>query len=646
MVRSPASMVEEILRSDLCAFIHRSFLELDPATPYSYNWHIWLLASKLEEVRQGKCRRLIVNIPPRHLKSHAVSIAFPAWVLGHHPSKKILTVSYAQDLSDNLARHCRTLMQSPFYRSLFDTRLAPGHEAIRDFGTIERGYRFSTSIEGVLTGRGGDIIILDDPQKADDTISETRRKSLKAWYDNTLRSRLNSQETGAIVIVMQRLHADDLIAHVQQHERWDVLSLPAIAEQDEIYRFDTAYGRRKVRRKAGNPLHPALVSAETLIAQKEAMTDYNYSAQYQQNPQPEKGNIVQREWLKYYTSEDRPETFGTIVQSWDTAVKDTELANFSVCTTWGVKDRKAYLLDVYRRKLTFPDLKRAVQRQAKLHDTTVVLIEDKSSGASLIQQLHTEGLSMVQASPILDGDKIMRLHGQTPMIEGGFVLFPKQADWLDTYLRELLSFPSSHYDDQVDSTVYALAWINKNPRWSGNLIKQSWIHYYKELPDEKVRRIFMSWDTALKGRGQSDWTVCTVWMLLGKVYYLLHMERDTYDYPELRITLDALVKKYHPSQIFIEETAAGLVLKKDDNLQSRFLIALKPIEQDRKGRLYGQQGKFQDGLVRFPKDAPFMSKIEEELLSYPHGNTDDIVDSIALALQHGGTGYDATLSWV
>ena len=131
-----------------------------------------------------------------------------------------------------------------------------------------------------------------------------------------------------------------------------------------------------------------------------------------------------------------------------------------------------------------------------------------------------------------------------------------------------------------------------------------------------------------------------------EVYYLLHMERDTYDYPELRITLDALVKKYHPSQIFIEETAAGLVLKKDDNLQSRFLIALKPIEQDRKGRLYGQQGKFQDGLVRFPKDAPFMSKIEEELLSYPHGNTDDIVDSIALALQHGGTGYDATLSWV
>lgn len=176
-------MVEEILRSDLCAFIHHSFLELNPATPYFYNWHIGLLASKLEEVRQGKCRRLIVNIPPRHLKSHTVSIAFPAWLLGHQPSKKILTGSYAQDLSNNLARHCRLLMQSPFYRSLFDTRLAPGHESLQDFGAIERGYRFSTSVEGVLTGRGGDVIIVDDPQKADDTTSELRR----AEFEDVLR---------------------------------------------------------------------------------------------------------------------------------------------------------------------------------------------------------------------------------------------------------------------------------------------------------------------------------------------------------------------------------------------------------------------------------------------------------------------------
>lgn len=647
MASSPASMVEEILRSDLCAFIHRSFLELNPATPYFYNWHIGLLASKLEEVRQGKCRRLIVNIPPRHLKSHAVSIAFPAWLLGHQPSKKILTVSYAQELSNNLARHCRLLMQSPFYRSLFDTRLAPGHESVHDFGTIERGYRFSTSVEGVLTGRGGDIIILDDPQKADDTTSELRRQNLKTWYDNTLRSRLNNQETGTIIIVMQRLHADDLVAHVQEHEQWDVLSLPALAEHDEVYRFETPYGRRKVRRKAGKALHPDLISVETLASQKRGMTDYNFAAQYQQDPQPEKGNIVQREWLKFYTLAEKPESFGTILQSWDTAVKETEIANYSVCTTWGIKDRKAYLLDVFRRKLSFPDLKRAVASQADLHEATVVLIEDRSSGSSLIQQLKADGLSKVQAAPSLDGDKNMRLFGQTPMIEGEFVLFPKGADWLDTYLNELLSFPYTRHDDQVDSTVYALAWIGQNPIWSGNHIKKSWIRYYHPFSeDEKLRRVFMAWDTARKDGGQSDWTVCTIWVEINDVYYLLHMDRGIYTYSELRQVFERLVRQYKPFKILFEETAVGQALKESKDLYSHHLIKLKPVHPDPVGRFYTQQDKFSEGRVQFPEDATFMPEIERELLSYPHGTTTDIVDSIALALEHGDKGYDSTYSWV
>ena len=197
------------------------------------------------------------------------------------------------------------------------------------------------------------------------------------------------------------------------------------------------------------------------------------------------------------------------------------------------------------------------------------------------------------------------------------------------------------------STVFALAWIAENPRWAGTLIKRPWIHYYKALPaDQKYKRVFLSWDTALKDGGQSDWTVCTVWMLLGGVYYLLHMERRIYEYQELRRAFDALVKKYNPYQILIEETATGIALKNDRDLQPRFLIKLQPIEQDRKGRLYVQQAKFKEGVVQFPEGASFMSQVENELLSYPYNDTDDIVDSIALALQHGGRGYDSTLSWV
>jgi predicted phage terminase large subunit-like protein len=262
---------------------------------------------------------------------------------------------------------------------------------------------------------------------------------------------------------MQRLHADDLVAHVQQHEWWDVLSFPAIAEQDESYDFLTPYGRRRIRRSAGEILQPALLSPTALEAQRRGMTEYNFVAQYQQDPQPPSGNIVKREWLKYYEPGDLPKKFDQIFQSWDTANKDTELSNFCVCTTWGLKDRHLFLLDVYRHKLEFPDLKRAVRELAARYHAKIVLIEDKASGSSLIQELRAEHFSLVQAAPAMDGDKVMRLRAQTAKIEGGFVLFPKQAHFLEAYLHELISFPNSKYDDQVDSTVFALAWITLNP---------------------------------------------------------------------------------------------------------------------------------------------------------------------------------------
>src|SRR5215470_1235477 len=429
MAPSPTRMYAHVLQHDLCAFIHRSFVELNPQTPFHSNWHIELIASKLEDVRRGRCRRLIVNVPPRHLKSHAISVAFPAWLLGHQPSKQILSVTYAQDLSDALARSSRNLMTSASYQALFETRL--DREAVSELTTTEGGYRFSTSVEGVLTGRGADIIIIDDPLKADDALSDTRRRSVNEWFDNTLRSRLNNQEMGAIIIVMQRLHADDLVAHVQEAEYWDVLSFPAIAEEDESYSFQSPYGRRRVERKAGDILQPTLFSEDSLKAQRHGMTDYNFVAQYQQNPQPPSGIIVKREWLKFYRPDEKPERFDQVLQSWDTANKETELANFSVCTTWGIKDRSLYLLDVFRKKLEFPDLKRAIVDRAKLYRANVVLIEDMASGTSLLQELRADNYSFAQPAPKIDGDKTMRLIAQTAKIENGTVLFPNDAPWLD-----------------------------------------------------------------------------------------------------------------------------------------------------------------------------------------------------------------------
>src|SRR6202047_4512207 len=221
---------DAILRSDLGYFAERCFCELTPQAPFAMNCHIEVIAAKLAAVREGKIRRLIINLPPRHLKSLLASSAFPAWCLGHDPSAQILCVSYAQDLADKLARDCRGIMMSPWYRRIFATRLAPHRHAVQEFITTRQGYRLATSTGGVLTGRGADLILIDDPSKPEEALSEARRNATNEWFLNTLYSRLNDKCHGAIVIIMQRLHEDDLVGHVLSLGPWQVMSFPAVAE--------------------------------------------------------------------------------------------------------------------------------------------------------------------------------------------------------------------------------------------------------------------------------------------------------------------------------------------------------------------------------------------------------------------------------
>src|SRR5882762_8657608 len=240
---------EEILRSDLSYFAERCFCELNPQIAFLPNWHLEVIAAKLAAVREGKIRRLILNLPPRHLKSLMASIAFPAWCLGHDPSAQILCVSYAQDLADKLARDCRSIMMNPWYRQMFPTRLALHRQAVQEFITTRQGYRLATSTGGVLTGRGADIILIDDPLKPEEALSEAQRQTANDWYDHTLYSRLNDKRHGVIVIIMQRLHEDDLVGHVLAQEPWEVLSFPAIAEAEEAHQIETIWGPRCFARR-------------------------------------------------------------------------------------------------------------------------------------------------------------------------------------------------------------------------------------------------------------------------------------------------------------------------------------------------------------------------------------------------------------
>ena len=449
---------QAVLRSDFVAFVEKGFRELNPETAYLHNWHIEVIAEALEQCRIGKLHRLIMNVPPRSLKSHMTSVSFVAWLLGHNPAAQVIGASYAQDLADKLAADCRSLVATDWYQSLFPaTRLAMRRPAVSDFMTTERGFRLATSVGGVLTGRGADFIIIDDPLKPDQALSETQRKAVNDWYDHTLISRLNSKRDGCIILIMQRLHEDDLVGHVLQQSDWRVLKFPAIAQENEAHSIQTPNGRKIFRREEGEVLHSEREPREVLAQIREIQGEYTFASQYLQAPAPLGGGLVKAEWFKTYTAADLPGTFEIVFQSWDSANKPTELSDYSVCTTWGVMEKHLYLVNVFRKRLGYPELKRAVREQAEVFNPKTIIIEDKASGTQLIQELVNDGMHAIKRyEPTID--KIMRMHSVTSTIENGFVHLPDKAFWLGEYLHELTIFPMGKYDDQADSTSQGLDW--------------------------------------------------------------------------------------------------------------------------------------------------------------------------------------------
>jgi predicted phage terminase large subunit-like protein len=450
---------DALARNDFQMLAQLCFAELNPITVFVLAPLLLKVAEALERVRHGEWTRLIINMPPRNGKSTYASVAFVAWLLGHNPSARIVCVSYSQDLADALARDCMRVMRSPWYRRLFPrTRISKLRQAVYDFETTAGGGRFATSIQGTLTGRGGDYIIIDDPLKPDQAVSEAERTKANEWVRATLLSRLNNKEKGAIVLVMQRLHDDDMTRSVQEIEPWVVVSLPARAEDDETHLIETPYGVLTYNRAKGDPLSPGLESAKVLDVLERAMGMDNFSAQYQQSPVPPGGGMIKSIWFPRFDPNNPPK-FEYLLHSWDTAVKATELSDYSVCTVWGVAGQHLYLLYVYRKRVLYPELRSAVVALARSYPANRILIEDKSSGSTLIQDLQNEGVHQVtEYKP--KGDKVMRLHAHTSRMEQGLVhLPPDTVHWMPDLLKEFVTFPKGKHDDQVDSVSQALDWV-------------------------------------------------------------------------------------------------------------------------------------------------------------------------------------------
>lgn len=457
---SQQRLLQALLRTDLASFIGKAFGQITPGATYLPNWHIRAIAWHLQQVEAGQIKRLLITMPPRSLKSIAASVAFPAWILGRDPTRKIVCVSYANELSVKHSNDCRAVMQSDWYQALFpQNRIRRLKNTEHEVHTVSNGYRFATTTGGTLTGRGGNLIIIDDPIKASDAASEITRARVKSWFDETLLSRLDNKTEDAIVLVMQRLHVDDLAGHVLEKGGWVHLNLPAIAECEA--KVVTGPNRHYVR-QIGEVLHPAREPRFVLDELKIAMGSSTFSAQYQQAPVPPGGNMVRWEWFETYDELPPLGSNDKIVTSWDTASKATELADYTVGITFQTSGERIFIRDVVRERLDYPSLVRRVLAERERWKPTALLIEDKGSGTSLIQDLRSKFVPVIPILP--EGDKIVRMSAQSAKIEGGAVYLPKKADWLSDFRAEILAFPHGQFDDQVDALSQGLRWITSRQR--------------------------------------------------------------------------------------------------------------------------------------------------------------------------------------
>jgi len=449
-----------LFRNSLSAFIEKTFAIVSPGDTYLHNWHIDLIAKYLEDCANGKIKRLIINVPPRYMKSICTSVGFVAWFLGNTPSKRIIVASYADELSKKHSLDCKATIESRFYHEIFPSlQLSKSKNTQTEFITTRGGGRLAVSVGGTLTGRGADMIIIDDPLKPMESVSDTTRQHVNQWFNNTLYSRLNDKKEGCIIIVMQRLHEDDLVGHVLKQEEWTELVLPAIAEEYQEITVDPKFIKPyKIIRNPGDALHFARENIEKLEHIKNNIIgSYNFASQYQQRPAPLGGGLIKLNWFSRYSELPQKNPY-RIVQSWDTASKIGELNDYSVCTTWYEYNNAYYIVDILRLKLEFPELKKMINFQAERYKPNAIIIEDKGSGIQLIQDLKQETkLSIIPFMP--DGDKATRMIGQTPKIESGRVFIPEKSSWLQDFEHEMAQFPNGKHDDQIDSMSQALQWL-------------------------------------------------------------------------------------------------------------------------------------------------------------------------------------------
>lgn len=454
----------DAVKYDFPTFIAKTLSTCDPGANYRHNWHIERIAQYLEEARKSQVTRLIINMPPRCLKSICVSVAWPAWLLGHDPSCRVIAASYAASLSIKHSIDTRLVVTSPWYRKIFpDVKLTRDQNEKSKFMTTRRGFRMATSVGGSVTGEGGNFLIVDDPLNPAQAMNTSARETANAWFDHTFATRLNDKKKGVIVLVMQRLHRDDLTGHLLAKGGWEQLCLPMVATRHEV--FDL--GRQRVERFPGDLLHASRDDEAVVERTRHELGSTAFAAQFQQAPLADDGGMVRPWWFGRYR---RPPEYTRCIQSWDTAIKAGAQHDASVCLTFANHEGRSYLLDAQVWRLEYPDLKKALYKMSEQWQPEAILIEDKASGQQLLQDVRREShLPVIATHP--RHDKVTRFAAVSAMIEAGKLVLPEQAGWLAKLEEELWMFPHGPHDDQVDALTQYLEWVRAN-NWSKLSLRQ------------------------------------------------------------------------------------------------------------------------------------------------------------------------------
>tara|TARA_B100001094_G_scaffold204435_1_gene198349 strand:- start:702 stop:2162 length:1461 start_codon:yes stop_codon:yes gene_type:complete len=409
--------------------------------------HHKIFAQKLEDIATGKIKRLIVNMPPRHTKSEFASTYFPAWIMGKFPNKKIMQTTHTGELANRFGRKVRNMMDTQDYKNVFpEVTLSADSKSAGRWETNKGGEYFAAGVGGAITGRGADLLIIDDPHSEQDALSPSAMSSCWEWYTSGPRQRL--QPKGAIVLVMTRWSSIDLTQRLLDAQKepmadqWEIVEFPAIFPETD------------------NPLWPEFWSKEELLSVKASLPGMKWNAQWMQTPTAEEGSIVKREWWNTWEHDNLPPV-QYILQSYDTAFSKKQSADFSAISTWGVfrpsdgAPDSIILLDCQKGRWDFPELKEIAMREYRYWDPDMILVEAKASGTPLTHELRRLGIPVVNYSPTRGHDKHSRMHAVAPIFESGMVWAP-QKSFAEEMIEECASFPFGAHDDLCDTMTQAL----------------------------------------------------------------------------------------------------------------------------------------------------------------------------------------------